>query len=142
MDRMPDIDEDEVESLRQERIADTVAGGDDDLDARIDANGIPTEDASGILVDRKDREEIAYYEDTDGSWKPYLVKQDDDVMIADSFSVRVLGPARDRRYFAAYKPEWFGRSIIPIEASAITDRAPLDSGETPMPIRPTPPEAA
>lgn len=136
MERMTGIDEQLAEQHRLDRYNDAENGGDDDLPGRIDENGLDTEDESGLLVDRKNREHVAYYQKADGSWHPSALKVGDDVMICDAFTVRVIGPGRLRWYFAAYKPEWFGEDIIPIELQAITDRAPRDPGETPWPIVP------
>lgn len=137
MERIQGIDEAEIERVRQERLADTANGGDDDLNERIDANGFPTSDPSGILVDRKDREHIAYYQAADGSFQPYALKENDDVEVGGAFNVRIVGPGRERHYVACVWPEGLGTyEVIPIEASAFTARAPADSSETPWPIRP------
>lgn len=140
MERIPDIDEALVEAHRQARLADTANGGDDDLNARIDENGFDTADESGLLVDRKDREHVAYYQKPDGSWHPTLLKENDDVMIGGAFPVRVIGAARNRSFFAAHYPPFFGNDVVPINVEGVTDRAPADPNEPPMPVIPAPPE--
>jgi hypothetical protein len=137
MDRLTDADPDNRVPYWRQDLYDgaTVRNEDDDLQERIDQDGNPTADPSGLLVDRKDREYVAYYQDSQGRWKPTLLKRGDHV-ICGGLPLVVIGPARDRRFFNGYYYPWFGDSVIPIEALYVYERAPEDPNETPMPIIP------
>lgn len=140
MDRLTDADPDNrIPYWRQDLLEGaTERGEDDDLNDRIDAQGNVTTDPSGILVDRKDRQHVAYYQDSSGKWLPTALKRGDHVNCA-GLPLVVVGPARGRTYFSGYYAPWFGDAIIPIEAAYTYERAPEDPQETPMPIIPEAP---
>lgn len=122
----------------QQDIHDAAAlrGEDDYLTDRIDQDGLPTEDPSGLLVDRRDREHVAYYQTAEGAWKPLLLKRGDHVICA-GLPLVVVGPGSHRTVFSGMYAPWLGDNfVLPIEASYITDRAPADPTEDPMPIIP------
>ncbi len=64
-----------------------------------------------------------------------VLKLDDDVTWLDLFPMRVLWGYETPDYFFAYCPD-MDESYLYFDASYITDRAPLDPNETPMPIYP------
>lgn len=64
------------------------------------------------------------------------LKLDDQVMWMDMFPCHVIWGFDAPTYFLAYSPDWFGDYAVPIEGQYITDRAPADPQETPMPIYP------
>jgi len=65
------------------------------------------------------------------------LKQFDDIMWLDMFPMRVLWGHPDAPDFInAYGPEYFDDALMNIEGQYITDRAPFDPNETPMPIYP------
>jgi hypothetical protein len=69
------------------------------------------------------------------------LKIDDDVMWLGFVPGRVLWGHDHPDYFNMYSPEMFGETYLNVEGIYITDRAPADPNETPMPIYPeTPPE--
>lgn len=135
MDRLNDADPNGSMGPIMQTLRDNAPTWDADLNERIDAEGNPTTDTSGLLVDRCDRSVVAYYQDAQGRWKPSALKAGDDVICA-GMPLRVAGPARGRGYFSGYYEPWFGDAVVPIEAAYVTERAPADSGETPMPIIP------
>lgn len=135
MERLTDADPDNRVAYWRAHGHASASTEDNDLNERIDVDGRPTEDENGILVDRRDREHVAYYQDAEGRWKPCALKIGDDV-ICGGLPLRVVGPARDRRFFTGYYAPWFGDSTLPIEALYVYERAPLDDQETPMPIIP------
>jgi hypothetical protein len=142
MDRLTDADPDgRMAYWRQYNVEGaSVRGEDDDLMARIDAEGhdIDLSDTTtpGIFVDRRDREHVAYYQDADGTWQPMRLKRDDDVVCC-GMPMRVLGPCSGRGNFYGYYHAWFGEERIPLEAAWITERAPADPADLPdMPIIP------
>lgn len=112
------------------------AGEDDDLTDRIDETGALTTDPNGIALDHRNRPVIAYYQDANGLWKPANIKQGDHV-ICLGMPMEVSGAASGRGTFFGYYDSWFGDMQIPLDISWITERAPLDPNETPMPIIPT-----
>ena len=125
--------------------ADLVAGAaergeDDDLTDRIDQDGWPTTDPSGILADRRDRTVLSYYQHADGRWLPSLIKEGDDISWY-GLPLRVVGAARQRNCVSCYYAPWFSDAIIPVDISteSVLDRAPLDPNETPMPVIPVSP---
>ena len=68
----------------------------------------------------------------------------DDVMWLDLFPMRVVGGTDDPDYFNGHCPMMLGddpNMYIGSDAHYITDRAPLDPLETPMPIYPEPMQA-
>lgn len=64
------------------------------------------------------------------------LKNGDDVMWLDFFPMRVLWGHDHPDYFNGYCPEYFGDAACNVEGHYITDRAPADPEETPMPIYP------
>lgn len=64
------------------------------------------------------------------------LKVDDDVMWLDMFPMRVLWGHDDAAYFNGFSPEWFGETNVVVAGEYVTDRAPADPEETPMPIWP------
>lgn len=64
------------------------------------------------------------------------LKIDDDVRWLDVIDVRVLWGHDDPTFFNSWNEEAFGPTNILLEGQYITDRAPADSNETPMPIYP------
>ncbi len=61
----------------------------------------------------------------------------DDIVWLDLFPMRVVHGHDHPDYFNAYAPDFVGEdSYANCEGHYITDRAPLDSNETPMPIYP------
>jgi hypothetical protein len=142
MDRFSDADPDErVEFWRTYNLEGaTVRGEDDDLTRRIDEDGrdIDPSDTTtpGIYVDRRDREHVAYYQAPDGRWLPSRLKRGDDV-ICCGLPMRVICPGGDRSVFMGYYAPWFGDDRLPVEVQWVTERAPLDPQEEPMPVIPT-----
>jgi hypothetical protein len=66
-----------------------------------------------------------------------LLKVFDDVRLWDAVSVRVLWGSDTPGHFLGYAPAGqFGASFALFPAAHVTDRAPLDPLETPMPIYP------
>lgn len=84
--------------------------------------------------DRGDREAVAYYE-SGTDWTPSVLKRDDDVMVQGE-ARRVVGPAIGRQYFLAWNTGESGLGVYPLVD--VTDRAPLDPEEEPMPVVPPP----
>lgn len=64
------------------------------------------------------------------------LKLDDDVIWLGLFPMRVVWGYDLETMFSGFSPEWFGDSIAVVEGQYITDRAPADPAETPMPIYP------
>jgi hypothetical protein len=135
-----DVDQERVEFWRVDQVAAArTRGEDDDL----------TEQVNAQFIDRRDRAVVAYYWDPEaesgqdpelgeiikGAWRPSHLKRDDDV-ICGGIPLRVVGPARDRGFFLGLYPPWFGDSVMACEALSITDRAPANAGEPPMPVIP------
>lgn len=144
MERIADIDMDELNSLiaAEQASANSEMWGDHDLNERIDQDGFETENPDGILADRRTRPVITYYQSDNGSWQPSRLKQFDHVQLVGAIAVVVAMPARNRQSFLAYRQEYYGASLVTIESSTITDRAPVNEGEEPMPINaplPVPP---
>lgn len=67
-----------------------------------------------------------------------VLKLDDDVMWLEFAPMRIVWGSDTADYFYGYSPDIFGESYIQVDAPNITDRAPADSGEAPMPIYPEP----
>lgn len=136
MERFTDIDQEVCDAARASLLAEA-EWGDSDLTARIDENGFPTDDQSGILFDRSDRESVCYYQAADGSYRPTKLKIGDDVLIAGCIPARCIGAARSH-YMASFISPWFGACVMPFEVlSSVTDRAPLAPEEgAPFPLVP------
>lgn len=64
------------------------------------------------------------------------LKLDDDVFWLADFPVRVVWGTDNPSFFLGYCPDIFGDYAVPLQAEYITDRAPADPQETPMPIYP------
>lgn len=115
MDRIPDIDQERVDYWRAWNHDQAAVEG-------VDADLPPEE--------RRDREEVIA-----GSF----LKRDDDITIQGSIIVRVVGPARGATCVLTYYPPWFGDDAMAIDIpnkTDITDRAPFDPEEEPMPVFP------
>jgi hypothetical protein len=127
MDRHTNVDQERVEYWRQNEHAQA-------------SDPINEDDDLPDPLDRRNREHVAMYKDPQsGEWLPTLLKRDDDVM-AGGVPLRVVGPGRDRRQFLGFYNEWFGPDFLfPIDASAVTERAPADPSEQDMPIIPPAP---
>lgn len=69
-----------------------------------------------------------------------LLKPGDDIMFAGFLPLRVLWGHPSPGHASGYNAERFGESIITFACAQVTDRAPLDPFETPMPIYLVPPE--
>lgn len=132
MERYTDIDQSRVEYWRAEMVT-----------------ASPAEDGDLDPLDRRMRADVCLYEHVEGeydpgagegtlkvTWLPTALKRDDDLILFDVCPVRVIGPARGRTEFMAYCPAWFGDQPVPFQLAYITDRAPADPNETPMPIVP------
>jgi hypothetical protein len=95
-----------------------------------------------LIDDRRDivdRDVVAYYEDDNGQWQPSPLKVGDDVVIAGQNAGRVVGPAAGRGWFTMVEPSEWGPTVGTYMLLSVTDRAPLDENETPMPLIPTTP---
>ena len=136
MERIEGIDQEELDSLiaAEQASANSEMWGDHDLNDRIDADGFETQNPDGILADRRTRPVITYYRSDDQSWQPSRLKQYDHVQIVGAIEVVVAMPARGRESFLAYRQEYYGASLVTLESSTITDRAPVNEGEEAMPI--------
>lgn len=111
MNRIAGIDQERIDYWRQLNLD----------EAQTQDNDLPPED-------RRTRADV--YVGT-------VLKRDDDIMISDVIPSRIIGPARGRTSVICYYPEWFGDQpqAFDIEtATWITDRAPFDAQETPMPV--------
>lgn len=145
MERIPDVNQAELDELiaQQQASANSEIWGDHDLNDRIDAQGFETTNPDGtILADRRTRPVITYYLSDNNSWQPSRLKQYDHVQLLGAIPVVVAMPARGRQSFLGYAPEWYGAQLMTLEASTITDRAPVNEDEEPMPINaplPAPP---
>ena len=128
MERIPDVNQAELDELiaQQQASANSEIWGDHDLNDRIDAQGFETQNPDGILADRRTRPVITYYQSDNQSWQPSRLKQYDHVKLLGAIPVVVAMPARGRGSFLGYAPEWYGAQLMTLEASTITDRAPLD----------------
>ena len=113
MERIPDIDQERVEYWRKISVDAALAGLDNDL---------PEEQ-------RRSRPEVL-----PGSF----VKRDDDILLFDCIPLHVVGPGRGLDGVLAYYPPWFGDDCVQfaIGPNDITDRAPADGEEDPMPAWP------
>lgn len=113
MDRIPDIDESRVDYWRQYHVQDANNGGDDDL--------APEE--------RRNRADVI---------TGTHLKRGDDITLVEAIPLRVIGPGRGWNVILAYYPAWFGDQVQQFEIAPgdLTDRAPLDPNETPMPVFP------
>lgn len=64
------------------------------------------------------------------------LKLDDDVLWVDVIPVRVLWGHDDPAAFNSWNADIFGPTNIVLEGQYITDRAPADPNESPMPVYP------
>ena len=136
MDRLEDVNQEELDALiaTEMSYAQSAMWGDHDLNDKIDAQGFPTENPSGLLVDRRTRPNVAYYVEANGSWQPTRLKYNDHVTVLGAMKGVVAMAARSRDFFLFYSPEFYGASLVALEAKSITDRAPADPEEPPMPV--------
>ncbi len=118
-----DVDQAFIESLAQQEF-DAAAEQDQDL--------MPEE--------RRDR--IALDDTTSSVIPPNNLRRYDDIRMWDWIDGRVIGPGRGIGEVLVHSPSpGHGMGdIIRCGADAITDRAPLNPEETPMPVIPPPPE--
>lgn len=84
---------------------------------------------------RADYESQPAYEEHGEPLPGSNLKHDDDVLWLDFFVCRVIWGTDDPTTFLGYSND-FGDYAVPLQAEYITDRAPLDPQETPMPIYP------
>lgn len=137
MKRFADIDHTKLQALvdAETAQAQSEVWGDGDLTARIDDDGYPTNNPRGTLCDHRAREVVCYFATAAGTWQPTRLKRGDHVLVLGVLRVVVAMPARNRQRFLAYAPDVFGDDALrPIEWSAVTDRAPADPTESPMPL--------
>jgi hypothetical protein len=90
-----------------------------------------------LYVDHRNRPHVAYYQDSQGKWKPMLLKTGDQV-IAAGMPMVVVCAGSGRNIFYGYNASWFGDICLPIDVQYITERIPVTPGEQDMPL--TPPE--
>lgn len=116
MERIPGLDEVRIAEHQQEQ---------------HDAAALHHEDDDLQPHERRDREPVI-----EGT----ALKRGDDILIYDSIFLRVVGPGRGWNVLIGYYPDWFGDNALQFEISPdyITDRAPLDPDEPPMPVWPPP----
>lgn len=142
MDRIEDVNTEELDSLVAAQMAEANSAmwGDWDLNEKIDEEGYPTENPTGLYVDRRTRPNVSYYFDTPtGRWLPSRLKANDHVQMLGAFVGVVAMASRDRRFFLIYAPDIYGPLLVPLDAAGVTDRAPLDPEEEAMPINAPPP---
>lgn len=84
-----------------------------------------TEDTDLDPADRRDRAEVL--------GAGCRVQRDDDVLYSE-FPLRVIGPARGQGWFFALLEVPWGFTTTPLEGQYITDRAPADPEDEPLPI--------
>jgi hypothetical protein len=141
MDRIPDVDQSELNDLiaREQAKAQSAMWGDNDLTARIDGQGFDTNNPIWSFADKRSRAVIAYhYVSAEGCWKPTRLKQFDHVMLIGFAPCVVAMPARGREYFLGYAPEYYGAQLVPLKWDTVTDRAPNDLLEPSLPINVAP----
>jgi hypothetical protein len=143
MDRIPDVDQVELDALIAQEMANATSAewGDSDLTEQIDVYGFPTVNPRGVYCDRRTRAHIAYYHAEDGSFQPSRLKQYDHVAMGSPEAVAVVAmPARGRQYFLAYAPAYYGAQLVTLPWTLVSDRAPVNPAEEPMPINVPPPD--
>lgn len=90
---------------------------------------------------------VSIYASIPGTWEPEddpnrtgdvcpgsVLKVDDDVLARDGNAYRVLSPAPGRDRFTAWGMTDWGMTTTSLALSDVTDRAPADPNEIPMPI--------
>jgi hypothetical protein len=91
------------------------------------------EDTELDPLDRRDRADVIV---------PSYLKRDDDIEIGviGGVKTRIVGPGPGRYMALIYYPEWFGDEAIPLQLNPgdVTDRAPANTEEDPMPCWPEP----
>jgi hypothetical protein len=128
VDRYTDINQTVIESRRAAELAEAAQGLDDDLIHDGSEDGLPSN------VDQRTRDVVAYYQDDNGEWHPTELKRDDDIEYQSAIPLRTIGPARERTNYITWCP-WIEDALI-VYPEYVTDRAPVDPQETPMPIIP------
>lgn len=134
MERLDYIDQARVQFWRTHDIQGAAAGEDDDLRVgpiEAQQQHVPAN------VDMRSRTDVAWYNLDDGTSAATLLKRDDDVVLC-GIPWRVVGPARDRRFVTLYNQQMCGDMAMTFDVTGVTDRAPLDPEEPPMPIIPEP----
>jgi hypothetical protein len=122
MDRLEGIDQVALESRRAALVA----------AAATEDQSLPAEDRRDRMINESlttEQRALVF-----GS----ILKHDDDV-ICGGLPLRVVGPAEGKNSFYGQYDPWFADLLINIEAFYVTERAPADALETPMPIYPEPP---
>ncbi len=94
-------------------------------------NASPSEDTELDPLDRRDRADVIV---------PSFLKRSDDVEIGPLGNIhcRIVGPGSGRTMAKLYFPEWFGDEPFDLQLlpQDVTDRAPADDEEDPMPCWP------
>lgn len=90
-------------------------------------------DQSRVLYWRNDYQNQPAYAAYSKPCPATVLKHDDDVLWLGVLPVRVIWGTDDPNTFLAYGND-FGDTAAPLEHQYITDRAPADPEETPMPI--------
>lgn len=103
MDRLTGIDQEALEIMRAQQVADAA-----------------TQDTDLPPEERRDRPEVIT-----GS----ILKRDDDIIWC-GLPLRVVGPARDADYLIGRYDPWFGEMAFPVSWQEISDRAPADPNDT------------
>jgi hypothetical protein len=80
-----------------------------------------------------------YYPDNAKPCPGSSLKLDDDVAW-QGMHLRVVWGHDDPHFFNAYGPDYFGDAVVNLDGRLITDRAPANPEEEPMPIWPPPPD--
>lgn len=111
------LDQDALDFVAQKRAAHRAAAdaGEDDEFAK---------------KDRRNREHVL---------GPYCRVQEDDDVLHNGQVVRVICAARDETWFYGLMVAPFGMVDAPMDGQYITDRAPADAADAPLPIRIDPP---
>lgn len=100
----------------------------------LNHNSSAEQDTELDPLDRRDRADVIV---------PSFLKRDDDIEIAPlQIKTRIIGPGSGRLMALIYYPPWFGDEAIAIQLQPgdISDRAPVDEEEDPLPVWPEPEE--
>ena len=137
MDRIENVNQEELDSLVAAQMAEANSAmwGDWDLNEKIDDQGYPTENPAGLFVDRRTRPHVSYFLDpATGRWHPSRLKVNDHVQMLGAFVGVVAMASRDRTFLLLYAPDIYGPYLVPLDVAGVTDRAPADPEEEPMPV--------
>jgi len=133
MERLDYIDQARVQFWRAQDLQGVADGQDNSLQLtpeQAERQGVPAN------VDMRSRTDVAWYGDGE-TWAPTLLKRDDDVIMC-GIPFRVVGPSADRKFVTVYNQQMVGDMCLYFDAASVTDRAPFDPEETPMPVIPEP----